>query len=116
METRTELILLQRTMVVVEGVARTLDPHMNIWQSARPVVERYIRESIGPEAFLRDISRTVRVLARFGPRLPQLTEAALINLGRPRDPVVLRPRPARATWFVAGALLATILALLFNAL
>ncbi len=43
METRTELILLQRTMVVVEGVARSLDPHINIWQVARPVVEGYIR-------------------------------------------------------------------------
>ena len=39
METRTELILLQRTMVVVEGVARGLDPHINIWQVAKPVVE-----------------------------------------------------------------------------
>ena len=36
METRTELILLQRTMVVVEGVARSLDPHINIWQVAQP--------------------------------------------------------------------------------
>ncbi len=39
MQTRTELILLQRTMVVVEGVARSLDPQINIWQVARPVVE-----------------------------------------------------------------------------
>ena len=43
METRTELILLQRTMVVVEGVARTLNPNMNIWQVSQPVVEDYIR-------------------------------------------------------------------------
>ncbi len=42
METRTELILLQRTMVVVEGVARSLDPHINIWQSARPGGRRSI--------------------------------------------------------------------------
>ena len=48
METRTELILLQRTMVVVEGVARRLDPHINIWQVARPVVEGYIRKHLGP--------------------------------------------------------------------
>jgi ubiquinone biosynthesis protein len=45
MQTRTELILLQRTMVVVEGVARTLDPRMNIWDAAGPVVEGYIRDS-----------------------------------------------------------------------
>lgn len=77
METRTELILLQRTMVVVEGVARSLNPHINIWQVARPVVESYIAESIGPRAFARDLMQTARVLARFGPRLPVLAQEAL---------------------------------------
>jgi predicted unusual protein kinase regulating ubiquinone biosynthesis (AarF/ABC1/UbiB family) len=56
METRTELILLQRTMVVVEGVARSLDPEMNIWTVARPVVEEYIRENVGPKALVRDLA------------------------------------------------------------
>lgn len=79
METRTELILLQRTMVVVEGVARSLDPNMNMWQVARPVVERYIHENIGPRALVRDLLRTVRVLGRFGPRLPQVAEALLVR-------------------------------------
>jgi len=86
METRTELILLQRTMVVVEGVARTLDPHMNIWDVAKPIVEDYIKESIGPKALLRDLAQTVRVLARFGPRLPQMAEAALIRSTNPQPP------------------------------
>ena len=77
METRTELIHLQRTMVVVEGVARSLDPHINIWQVAKPVVEGYISRNLGPLALLRDLAQTARVLARFGPRLPHLVEAAL---------------------------------------
>jgi ubiquinone biosynthesis protein len=79
METRTELILLQRTMVVVEGVARSLHPGMNMWEVARPVVETYIRDSLGPRAVARDLAATVRVLARFGPMLPQMAEAALIR-------------------------------------
>ncbi|MCB1364399.1 MAG: 2-polyprenylphenol 6-hydroxylase [Rhodobacteraceae bacterium] len=83
METRTELILLQRTMVVVEGVARSLDPHMNIWEAARPVVEDYIRQSIGPRAIASDLMKTARVLARFGPRLPGLVESALIAQSNP---------------------------------
>ncbi len=78
METRTELILLQRTMVVVEGVARSLDPRINIWEVAKPIVESYIKQSIGPKALLRDLTRTAQVLARFGPKLPRLVEAALI--------------------------------------
>ena len=83
METRTELILLQRTMVVVEGVARSLNPHINIWEVARPVVEDYISQSIGPRAMLGDLASTARVLARFGPRLPGMVEQALIAQTRP---------------------------------
>ncbi|TDK50073.1 2-polyprenylphenol 6-hydroxylase [Antarcticimicrobium luteum] len=78
METRTELILLQRTMVVVEGVARSLNPHMNIWEVAKPVVGDYIKQSIGPRAMLSDLVKTARVMGRFGPRLPGLVESALI--------------------------------------
>ncbi|MDU9005205.1 2-polyprenylphenol 6-hydroxylase [Sedimentitalea todarodis] len=87
METRTELILLQRTMVVVEGVARSLNPHTNIWEVARPVVEDYIKQSIGPRAVLSDLGKTARVLARFGPRLPGLVEAALVRQAADHEPV-----------------------------
>ena len=79
METRTELILLQRTMVVVEGVARSLNPQINIWEVAQPIVESYIADNVGPKALVRDLARTAMVLTRFGPRLPQLAEAALIE-------------------------------------
>jgi ubiquinone biosynthesis protein len=91
METRTELILLQRTMVVVEGVARSLDPNINIWQVAKPVVETYVSRNVGPLALLRDLAQTARVLARFGPRLPRLVEAALI--AQAESPPVLKTRP-----------------------
>jgi len=97
METRTELILLQRTMVVVEGVARTLDPHINIWDVARPIVEDYIKQSIGPKALLRDLGQTLRVLARFGPRLPKLAEDALIRTTNPPP-----PPPRKSVWPVLG--------------
>jgi ubiquinone biosynthesis protein len=103
METRTELILLQRTMVVVEGVARTLDPHINIWQVARPIVEGYISDSIGPKAFVRDLTLTARVLARFGPRLPQLAEAALIRAGSQPTQPAREPGLPAAAWIAIGA-------------
>lgn len=86
METRTELILLQRTMVVVEGVARSLDPDLNMWETARPVVEAYVRDTIGPVAIARDLARTARILSRFGPRLPMMAEQALINANSPEQP------------------------------
>ena len=83
METRTELILLQRTMVVVEGVSRSLSPNINIWTVSQPIVESYIAENVGPKALIRDLGRTLRVVGRFGPKLPALVEAALINQQSP---------------------------------
>lgn len=105
METRTELILLQRTMVVVEGVARSMNPHMNIWEDAKPIVEAYIKESIGPRALLQDLVKTARVLSRFGPRLPQLAEAALIRETNPPSPPKPQRKRARLAWMALGAVL-----------
>ena len=98
MQTRTELILLQRTMVVVEGVARSLDPHINIWEVARPIVETYIRENIGPKALARDVMKAAVVLSRLGPKLPQLAEALLIKQAEPLPAKETR----RGFWYATG--------------
>jgi ubiquinone biosynthesis protein len=108
METRTELILLQRTMVVVEGVARSLNPQINIWQVARPVVEDYIKQTIGPRAALRDLGRTAMVLSRYGPRLPGLVEAALIRQSSPQVPPKRSVWPERALWAGVGILVGAV--------
>ncbi len=102
METRTELILLQRTMVVVEGVARSLNPHINIWEVASPIVSNYISKSIGPRATLTDLAKTARVMARFGPRLPVLVEDALIRQANPEPP---KREREWAKWVVGGVVL-----------
>lgn len=102
METRTELILLQRTMVVVEGVARSMDPHMNIWQVAQPIVTDYVSKSIGPRALLNDLRKAALVLSRFGPQLPRLAEEALIRLNNPPPPPKPQRRRARLAWMALG--------------
>ncbi|MFN3955588.1 MAG: 2-polyprenylphenol 6-hydroxylase [Pararhodobacter sp.] len=108
MQTRTELILLQRTMVVVEGVARSLNPTINIWEVARPVVEDYIRGNLGPAALARDLAQTLRVLGRFGPLLPGTVEAALIRLRNPASPEPGRAHGAPVLWFVSGAVVSAL--------
>ncbi|MFI0396727.1 2-polyprenylphenol 6-hydroxylase [Paracoccus jiaweipingae] len=101
MQTRTELILLQRTMVVVEGVARSLNPQINMWQVARPVVEDYIRDALGPKSLLRDGTRIVRTLTRHGPRLPQLLDDMILReLNKQPDPA--RKSPAYGGFAFAG--------------
>jgi len=105
METRTELILLQRTMVVVEGVARSLDPKMNIWNVAKPIVEDYIKTSIGPRAFAKDLGKTALVLARFGPRLPGLMEQLLIEQAQGTPEPKKNPARAAVLWALVGAVI-----------
>lgn len=106
METRTELILLQRTMVVVEGVARGLNPQINIWQDARPIVESYIKDNVGPKALLRDLQKTAMVLARFGPKLPRLVEAQLERQTRPLPEHINKNGLHPVVWLVFGAAIA----------
>ncbi|MEO1919349.1 MAG: AarF/UbiB family protein, partial [Paracoccaceae bacterium] len=111
METRTELILLQRTMFVVEGVTRTFDPNLNMWDTSGPVIEKYIVDSLGPKAIARDLAATIKVLARFGPRLPALAEAALINLNEPSKPT--RGNGLHVVWAICGIALGIAATLLF---
>ena len=103
MPTRTELILLQRTMVVVEGVARSLDPKMNMWTAAQPVVESYIRDNVGPTAIFNEVVEISRMLSRFGPRLPKIVEDAIQRANREKaEPQ--KPTTALISVFVGGFL------------
>lgn len=74
MRMRPELLLLQKTMVVVEGVARSLDPRLNMWIAAEPIVREWIANQIGPAAQLRDIVANVAALAAAVRQAPQLIE------------------------------------------
>jgi ubiquinone biosynthesis protein len=116
METRTELILLQRTMVVVEGVARSLSPHMNIWEDAQPIVESYIADSIGPKALMRDLAKTALVLSRFGPRLPELAQAALIRQTNPIPEPRQQTLAGRLGWMGLGGAVVGIAVVVIQAL
>ena len=69
METQPQLLLLQKTMVVAEGVGRALNPSINMWQTAQPLVEGWIRAHLGPEAVLRE--KAEEALSTIG-RLPGL--------------------------------------------
>ncbi|PLX38047.1 MAG: 2-polyprenylphenol 6-hydroxylase [Hyphomicrobiales bacterium] len=76
METRPELILLQKTMVVVEGVGRTLDPELDMWHTSEPVVREWIEGHLGPAAMLRDTAGGVGAVGRIVRDLPMLAERA----------------------------------------
>jgi ubiquinone biosynthesis protein len=65
MRTRPELLLLQKTMVVVEGVARNLDPELDIWSTAEPVVGEWIERNLGPSGALQSAADGASSLGRL---------------------------------------------------
>ncbi|WP_316173915.1 MULTISPECIES: 2-polyprenylphenol 6-hydroxylase [unclassified Bradyrhizobium] len=76
MRTRPELILLQKTMVVVEGVARGFDPKLDIWKIADPVVREWIERNLGPIGRIQSAASGVGDLARLAVTLPELAYRA----------------------------------------
>ncbi len=76
MQTRPELLLVQKTMVVVEGVARTLDPEFDMWSASEPVVSTWIERHLGPAGQLEHAADSVGALGRLMGELPRLAERA----------------------------------------
>jgi ubiquinone biosynthesis protein len=76
MQTRPELILLQKTMVVVEGVARGLDPSLNMWVAAEPVARQWIEANLGPMGRLREAGEGASALGNIIADLPALLTQA----------------------------------------
>lgn len=72
MQTRPELILLQKTMVVVEGVARGLDPSLNMWVAAEPVAKEWIEANLGPMGRLREAGEGASAIGKIIGDLPAL--------------------------------------------
>lgn len=79
MATRTELVMLQKTMIVVEGVARSLDPKLDMWKTAEPVVRAWIERNLGPLGLLESAAGGAKETGQFLAAVPGLlTRAATI--------------------------------------
>ena len=71
MQTQPQLLLLQKTMVVVEGVARQLNPETNIWVTSKPVLENWLKETKDP---INSLNETIKNTSEVIKRLPELPE------------------------------------------
>jgi ubiquinone biosynthesis protein len=76
METRPELILLQKSMVIVEGVARGLDPSLNLWTAAEPIAKAWLETNLGLVGRLRGASEGAEILGRVLAEVPRVLEQA----------------------------------------
>ena len=100
MRTRPELLLLQKTMVVVEGVARSLDSDLDMWATAEPVVREWVERHLGPAGRIEDAAEGAAEVGRFlggvpgllarGARIADQLDAAT------REGLVLAPETVKA--------------------
>jgi ubiquinone biosynthesis protein len=95
MRTRPELLLLQKTMVVVEGVARTLDSRLDMWTTAEPVVREWIARNLGPVGRLEGAAQGAGEIGHFLSAVPGLLTRAARVAGQlddaTRDGLALSP-------------------------
>lgn len=87
MQTQPHLLLLQKTMVMVEGIATQLNPDINMWDTAAPYVREWIRDELGPEAALADRLKTdAETLLRLPGLIRRLEEKFPPKGGAPEPP------------------------------
>ncbi len=77
MEVQPQLVLLQKTLLNIEGLGRQLDPDLDLWQTAKPFLERWMQEHIGPRAFLGNLRANLPQWAEKLPALPTLVHDTL---------------------------------------
>ncbi len=123
MRTRPELLLLQKTMVVVEGVARSLDPKLDMWTTSEPVVREWIERHLGPVGRIEDAATELGGIGKLIGAAPGLLSRAAGTMERldeqTREGLVLAPETveaigraegkrgrwtALALWVIAGLL------------
>lgn len=72
MEIQPQLVLLQKTLLYIEGLGRQLYPELDLWQTAKPFMERWMAQHVGPAAALRELAAHAPTILEQLPRLPAL--------------------------------------------
>ncbi len=115
MQLRPELVLLQKTMVQVEGVARTIDPHHDIWAAADPIVKDWIKGNLGPVGAAKLSIENVSEVTDRLKRLPQIMDKLEAHLDRSQ---VEHPHRQTIPWWgwlaFGGGLMTVVFTMIMN--
>jgi ubiquinone biosynthesis protein len=112
-EIQPQLVLLQKTLLNIEGLGRQLDPDLDLWKTAKPFLERWMNEQIGWRALVKNLQAEAPKWAFLLPQLPRLAHHAL-NENRLTQlesglSLMLRQQHTRNRWLgTIAALLATL--------
>ena len=85
MEVQPQLVLLQKTLLNIEGLGRQLYPELDLWSTAKPYLERWMRQRFGPRAALRELKRQLPGWIEKAPQMPGLVHGALTRLNHLDD-------------------------------
>jgi len=77
MEVQPQLVLLQKTLLNIEGLGRMLYPELDLWATAKPFMERWLSEQVGPKAFLRRLKENAPQMSEELPEVPHLAYKVL---------------------------------------
>ena len=77
MEVQPQLVLLQKTLLNIEGLGRMLYPQLDLWSTAKPFMERWMSQQVGPKAFARRVKETLPQLSEDLPEVPLLAHRVL---------------------------------------
>jgi ubiquinone biosynthesis protein len=117
-EIQPQLVLLQKTLLNVEGLGRQLDPELDLWSTAKPFLERWMDEQVGWAGFVERLKNEAPRYVQLLPELPRLLHQAL----QPRAPaeqrlleelLVNQQRTRRLVWALGAAVLVLLGATLF---
>jgi ubiquinone biosynthesis protein len=105
-EIQPQLVLLQKTLLNIEGLGRQLDPELDLWKTAKPFLERWMNEQLGWRALVKNLQTEAPKWAALLPQLPRLTHAYL-SRDDARNALEARleriaARQVRATWLLAA--------------
>jgi ubiquinone biosynthesis protein len=120
-EIQPQLVLLQKTLLNIEGLGRELDPDLDLWDTAKPFLERWMSEQIGLRGFRDRVVREASQWSELLPQLPRLAHRALLRLSEPGHAKAIERQLARLErehrrmrrdlWVVALAVLGALLLL-----
>ena len=116
-EIQPQLVLLQKTLLNIEGLGRQLDPELDLWKTAKPFLERWMNEQVGWRSFIKNLQTEAPQWAALLPQIPRLTHQALTSNRFASLEVeikaLLRQQLKLNRWVVALATLLISLALVF---
>ena len=84
-EVQPQLVLLQKTLLNIEGLGRQLDPELDLWKTAKPYLERWMNEQVGWRGFVQQLKIEVPRYSRLLPQLPRLAHQALTQASEPNQ-------------------------------